>query len=164
MSLPINAKSSSRIRYLLLASLTLNLAFAGAAGAMAVQHSRTPPPLQAVAGINRSVAVRFDRIAATLPAGDARIMRQEFRTEAVKLAIAETEIRLSKEAVRESLRAQPFDPTAVRKAMAETNAARDRFYELVHDVVSAATVKMSAAGRETLADWPEKRDRTVITQ
>ncbi len=94
-----NAKIGGRGRYLLLGSLTLNLVFAGAAGAMALQHSN-PAPLQPVVGIKHGMEHRFDRIAASLPTSDAKIMRAEFRTQAVKLAAAEAEVRLSEEAVR----------------------------------------------------------------
>lgn len=164
MSMSANAKNSSRGRYLLLGSLTLNLLFAGVAGAVALQHTRAPAPLQPVAGIKHGIEYKFNRIVATLPPADAKIMREQFRAEAVKLIAAEAELRLSEEAVRDSLRAQPFDPSAVRTAMAETNAARDSFYQLLHNVVASATVQMSAAGRETLADWRQKRDQAVITQ
>ncbi len=164
MSVLPKAESSGRARYLLLGSLTLNLLFAGAAGTMALQHSYTPAPLQQVVGIKHGVEQRFYRIAASLPPDDAKIMRTEFHTEAVKLATAEAQIRLSEEAVRDSLRAEPFDPAAVRTAMAQTSAARDNFYQLVHEVVASATTRMSAAGRETLADWPQRRGKAVITQ
>jgi uncharacterized membrane protein len=158
------AKSSGRARYLLLGSLMLNLLFAGAAAAMALQHSHTPAPLQPVVGIKHGIEQRVNRIVASLPPNDAKIMRTEFGAEAVKLATAEAQIRLSEEAVRDSLRAEPFDPAAVRAAMAETSAARDHFYQLVHDAVATATTKMSAAGRVTLADWPQRRGKTVIAQ
>lgn len=164
MSLAPKAEGPGYMRHLLLGSLTLNLVFAGAAGAMAVQHSTAPPTLQPVVGIKHGVEQHFDRIVASLPPDDARIMRAEFRAEAVKLAAAEAQIRLSEAAVRETLRAQPFDPAAVRDAMAETSAARDGFYQLVHAVVASATARMSAAGRETLADWPQRRDKALITQ
>jgi hypothetical protein len=163
MSLSANRKISTRGGYLLLGSLTLNLLLAGAVGLMASQHS-TAAPLQPVAGIKRGIEQRFDRIAASLPVDDARIMRTEFRSQAVRIATAEAELRLSEEAVRNSLRAQPFDPAAVRAAMAESSAARDRFDELVHDALADATEKMSPAGRETLADWPTRRANAVITQ
>jgi uncharacterized membrane protein len=163
-SLAPKAESSGRVRYLLLGSLTLNLAFVGAAAAMAVQHSNTAAPLQPVVGIQHSFEQHFNRMAASLPPADAIIMRAEFRAQAVKLATVQAQIRLSQEAVRNSLRAQPFDPAAVRIAMAETSAARNDFYQLVHNVVAAATAKMSPAGREMLADWPRRRDQTVITQ
>lgn len=164
MSVSAKGTNSSRGRYLLLGSLALNLLFAGGAGAVALQHSHAAAPLQPVAGIKHGVEYKFNRIVATLPPADARIMRKQFRAEAIKLAEAEAQVRISEEAIRDSLRAQPFDPAAVRNAMAETSAARDSFYQLVHNVVAAATEQMSPAGRETLADWPQRRDRTVITQ
>jgi uncharacterized membrane protein len=163
MSVSQDAKDSGYSRYLLLGSLTLNLLLAGAACAVALQHS-ADVPLQPVAGIKHGLAQRFDRIAASLPASDGKIIRTEFRAEAVKLASAEAQIRLSKEAVRDSLRAEPFDPAAMRAAMAETSTARDHFYQLVHDVVATATAKMSPAGRVTLADWPTRGAKMVVTQ
>jgi len=164
MALSQNARISGHLRYLLLGSLTLNLLFAGAAGAMAVQHARAPAPLQPVVGIKHGVEHRFNRIAASLPPADAKIMRAEFRAEAVQLAEAEAQLRLSEEAVRDSLRAEPFDPAAVRSAMGQSSAAHESFYALIHNLVAAATAKMSPAGRETLADWRQRRDRAVITQ
>jgi hypothetical protein len=164
MSIWTNALSGTRARYLLLGSLTLNLVFAGAAGAVALQHATKLPPLQPVVGMNRGVEHRFDRIAAALPANDANIIRAEFHTQAIRLATAETQVRLSEQGVRDSLRAQPFDPAAVRTAMAETSQARDRFLELVHETVASATAKMSPAGREALADWRKRRIAAVVTQ
>ncbi len=163
MSLSANAKSSGRARYLLLGSLMLNLVFAGAAGAVALQHARAVP-LQPVVGIKHGMAQRLDRIAASLPANDAGVMRTELRADAVKLAAAETEVRLSQEAVRDKLRAEPFDPAAVRAAMAETSAAREHFYQVLHDALATATTKMSDAGRKRLADWPTRRANAVVTQ
>jgi len=160
----IFADAGTRARYLLLGSLTLNLAFAGAAGAVAFQHATKLPPLQPVVGMERSVEQRFDRIASALPANDAAIMRAEFRAQAIKLATAETQVRLSEQAVRDSLRAQPFDPAAVRVAMAEINHARDRFFELVHETVAGATAKMSPEGRQALADLRRSRVAAVVTQ
>ena len=73
-------------------------------------------------------------------------------------------MRLTEQAVRDSLRAQPFDPAAVRAAMAQTTLAKDRFYELVHETVAGATAKMSLAGRQALADWRRRRVAAVATQ
>jgi uncharacterized membrane protein len=161
-----NTRSSSGVRYLLLGSLTLNLAFAGAAGAMAVEHASATRtvPLQPVVGIKHGIDHRFDRIEASLPANDAKIMRAGFRAEAVQLATAETRVRLSEAAVRDQLRAQPFDPAAVRTAMAESGAARDRFHQLVQEIIASTTAKMSPTGRAALADWPERNRKAVITQ
>lgn len=164
MSIFTDAFSGTRARYLLLGSLTLNLVFAGAAGAVAFQHATRLPPLQPVVGLDRGVEQRFDRIAAALPANDANIMRAEFRAQAIPLATAETQVRLSEQAVRDALRAQPFDPAAVRAAMAQTSQAKDRFYKLVHETVAGATAKMSPAGRAALADWRRRRVAASTTQ
>jgi uncharacterized membrane protein len=161
------AENPGRARfYLLVASLALNLALAGVAGAMAVRHAhKTPVPLKPVAGMQRGIEFHLDRIAASLPPNDAQILREEVNAEADKLATAEAAIRLSKEAVRDSLRAEPFDPRAVRAAMAETSTARDHFFRLLHNTFAIATARMSAAGRQRLADWPaNRRDNTVVTQ
>lgn len=163
MVLSAEAKSVGRVRWLLVGSLTVNLLLLGAAGAMALQHV-SAVPLKPVVGIKHSMEQRLDNIAASLPASDAVVMRTAIRADAVKLAAAETEIRLSQEAVRESLRAQPFDPAAVRAAMAETTAAREHFYTVLHDAVASATERMSEAGRKTLADWPARRENAVVTQ
>jgi uncharacterized membrane protein len=162
MSLSAYANGSGRARYLLLGSLTLNLVLAGAAGAVALQHARAVP-LQAVVGIKHGMTHRLDRIEASLPTDDAGVMRAELGAEAVKLATAEAEVRLAQETVRDKLRAEPFDPAAVRAAMAQTSAAREDFYRVLHDALAAATAKMSEAGRKQLADWPTRRD-AVVTQ
>ena len=153
-------------RYLLVASLALNLAFAGVAGAMALRHThKAPAPLKPVAGMEHGMQFHLDRIAASLPPSDAQILHEEVNAEAVKLAAAEAEIRLSKEAVRDSLRAEPFDPGAVRAAMADTSTARDHLFRVLHNAFAIATARMSAAGRQRLADWPANRhDNTVVTQ
>ena len=165
MSFFTDALSGTRARYLLLGSLTLNLVFAGAAGAVAFQHATKLPPLQPVVGMDRGVEQRFDRIAAALPTNDATILRTEFHAQAVKLATAETQVRLSEQAIRDSLRAQPFDPAAVRAAMAQSSQAKDGFFELVHETVAGATAKMSPAGRQALADWRRRRTAAAtVTQ
>ncbi|MGH6672379.1 MAG: periplasmic heavy metal sensor [Xanthobacteraceae bacterium] len=164
MSLWATIKIGGRVRYLLLGSLMLNLAFVGAAGAMALQHTRDVP-LQPVLGIgHHGVEHRFDHLLARLPAHDATIMRAMLRADAVKLATAEAQIRLSQVEVRDSLRAQPFDPAAVRTAMAETSRAHDHLFQLVHSALATATAEMSPAGRQTIADWPQRRDNLVVRQ
>jgi hypothetical protein len=163
----LRAENPGRTRlYLLVASLTLNLAFAGMAAAVALRHAHAAPaPLKPVAGMKHGIEFHLDRIAASLPPNDAQILREEVNAEAIKLAAAEAEVRLSKEAVRDSLRAEPFDPQAVRTAMAETSMARDHFFRLLHNAFAGATARMSAAGRQRLADWPANRhDNTVVTQ
>lgn len=164
MALCAGIKIGGRARYLLLGSLMLNLVFVGMGGAMVLQRAHAVP-LQPVRGIeHHGVERHFNRLLKRLPVNDAAIMRTMLRADAVKLATAEAQVRLSQVAVGDSLRAQPFDPAAVRTAMAETSQARDHLFELVHNALATATAKMSPAGRQALADWPRRRSNQVMTQ
>jgi len=157
MSTLTNFDIAARWRWLLLASLALNLFFIGAAGAVAFRYSSSVP-LAAVARIHRGIADRLDRIAATLPSNDAKVMRSEIRADARKFATAQADLRLSQEEVRNTLRAEPFDAEATRTALAVARAARENFDLVLHDVIATAAAKMSVVGRNKLADWPAQRE------
>lgn len=146
-------EGTSYIRWLLLGSLALNLFFVGAAGAVAFRYS-SPVPLMNVARIRHNVADRLDRIAASLPANDADIMRTELRAGAAKIAAAQADLLLSQDEMRTSLRADPFNADAVRAAMDQNRAAHENFEQVLHDIIASAAAKMSVVGRNKLADWP----------
>jgi uncharacterized membrane protein len=152
MSIFPRTESSGHWRWLLTGSLALNLFFVGAAGAVAIRYSG-PVPLTIVGRIDHSLAGRLDRIAAKLPPADAELLRGQLRGEAVKVAAAQADLALAQEDVRKSLRAQPFDPEAMRTAMAESRAAHDNVDQILHDTIAAAAANMSVVGRATLADW-----------
>jgi uncharacterized membrane protein len=153
---PSTESGGTRWRWLLLGSLALNLFFVGAAGAVAIRYSG-PVPLTTVARIDHSLASRLDHIAAALPPSDAALLRSQLRGEAVKLAAAQADLRLAQDDVRKSLRAQPFDPGAMRTAMAESRSAHDNVDQVLHDTIAAAAANMSVVGRTKLADWPAER-------
>jgi len=153
MTILPSIESGARVRWLLLGSMALNLFFVGAAGAVALRYT-SPVPLATVALINHSMASRLDRIATSLPPADSEVMRTQLRHDAVKLAAAQADLRLSQEDVRKSLRAEPFDSAAVRLAMAESRTARDNFDQALHDTIATAAAQMSVVGRSKLADWP----------
>jgi uncharacterized membrane protein len=153
MSVLPHIEGAARARWLLLGSLALNLFFVGAAGAVAYRYTG-PAPLATVARIDHSLASRLNRIAASLPATDAKIMRSQLRAEEEKIATAQADLRLSREEVRNSLRAEPFDAEAMRTAMADNRAARENFDEVLHDMIASAAAKMSIVGRNKLAEWP----------
>lgn len=157
MSIVSGTESGARLRWLLLGSLALNLFFVGAAGAVALRYS-SPVPLATVSRIDHSLASRLDRVAASLPPADAQLLRTQLRDEAVHVAAVQADLRLSREDVRKSLRAQPFDAEAMRSAMAENRAAREKFDQVLHDMIAAAAAKMSIVGRTKLAEWPAQRD------
>ncbi|SRR5271155_1337388 len=157
MSVLLKTEGGTRMRWLLLGSLALNLFFVGAAGAVALRYS-SPVPLATVTRIDHSLAARFNRIAATLPPADAQVMRTQLRVEAQKVASAQADLRLSQDEMRKSLRAEPYDPDAMRLAMAENRTARDNFDQVLHDMIAAAAAKMSIVGRTKLAEWPAERE------
>ena|SRR5579862_3935906 len=166
MSVSPQALGTGYSRWLLLGSLTLNLIFAGAATVSLTRHSAAVP-LEPVAHLSHGAEHRLDRIATTLPGPDAQIMRSFIRAQAAKVVAAQADLRVSQDDLRASLRAKPFNPAAVRAAMAETSAARDNYDQVLQDVIASAAAKMSPEGRSKLADWPPPRPQhpePMITQ
>ena len=163
MTLIPGKEGGPHLRWLLLGSLTLNLFFVGAAGAVAIRYSG-PEPLATVVQIDRGMAGRLDRIAAILPPADAEVLRTQLRADAEKVAAAQADLRLSQDDVRKSLRAQPFDSDAMRAAMAKSHAAHDNFDQVLHETIAAAAAKMSLLGRIKLADWRSEREQTRTLQ
>ena len=140
-------------RWILLVSLGLNLFFVGAAGAFAVRHYVVADAGRAVP-VDRSVAARIERLAATLPASDGEILRGEYRATAASVDGSREAYRRAQDDVRQTLRSEPFRPEAMRAAMSETRRARQVFDQLLQDVIASAAAKMSVTGRNKLADWP----------
>lgn len=159
--LSAGASQDRSTRLLLLCSLALNLFFVGAAGTLLARHYLTVPA--ASAPIDRSVAGRIERLAATLPAADADILRAEFRADTARVEAAQATYRQAQDRVREALRAEPFDPARLRAAMAETRSARPAFDQALQELIASAAGKMSKAGREKIADWPPRQRSTSET-
>ena len=145
---PAMTRGSSR--WLLLASLALNLFFVGAAVAIAVR-APTPPAW------DRNVFVRVERIATTLPPSDAELLRGQIKANREAIEDTQTKYRTAQDTIRATLRQQPFDPAAMREAMAKTRAARQNFDQTIQGVFATTAAQMSAAGRHALADWPPGR-------
>ncbi len=137
-------------RRIVLWSLALNLFFIGLVAALVVRLSIAPP---ATAPIDRSANGRIERIAAILPAADAEVIRAEYRAKAAPVDAARDDFERSVDAIRETFRAEPYDIEATRVAMAEARGRRQKFDLLLHDIIASAANKMSAAGRQKLADW-----------
>jgi uncharacterized membrane protein len=163
MSLLPKFDGAGRLRWLFVTSLALNVFFVGAAGAVAFRYSGAGTvPLSNVAQINRDVANRLNEIAASLPAADAEVMRAELRANAEKVASAQADLRLSREDLRDNLRAEPFDANALRAAMAANRTARENFELVLNGVLVTAAAKMSVVGRNKLADWSTTRGRASV--
>lgn len=138
-------------RWLLLGSLALNLFFIAFAVAMAV---RPPPP---ASNWDRDVFVRIERIAGTLPASDAGILRAQIATDRGAIETAQQEYRSAQGVIRSAMRSQPFDAEALRTAMANTRTARQAFDQTIQGTIAGAAGQMSQSGRQALADWPPSR-------
>lgn len=134
-------------RVLLVASLALNLFFAGAAVAVALHRMHGPPPT------GRGQTVHIDRLAATLPAADATVLRARFGEIAASLAAAEQASRLAQDKARSAISATPFDATAGDQAFVELRAARRAVWLIVHKAILDAARDMSQEGRDQLATW-----------
>jgi uncharacterized membrane protein len=140
-------------RWLLLGSLALNLFFVGIAVAMLV---RGPPPPR---HWHHNVFERVNRLADALPSADEKIVRDAMDANHAAIARAQDGLHDSRDAIRATLRQQPFKEDALRAAMAKARAARQTFDEVIQGVFASAAAKMSPAGRQALADWPRGRRR-----
>lgn len=141
--------SATKPRWLLIGSLALNLFFIGLIGSMAFRSFGTTPEVPT----NRRDAARIESIAASLPPADAEKLRAQFAAQRPAVEAARENIGRKQDVIRATLRAEPFDIEALRRAMAETRAARETFYQALGGVISGAAAEMSQAGRNKLADW-----------
>jgi len=157
MSLAPAAMTRGSSRWLLLGSLALNLFFIGIAVAIAIR----PAPAPAPTSWDPDVFVRMERIATTLPADDAAILRAQINVDRSGLAAAQSAWQADRVKIREMLRQEPFDPAALREAMTRTRADRQSYDQIVQNLFAQAASKMSHEGRLTLANWPPNRKRST---
>jgi uncharacterized membrane protein len=149
-SSPVERDRTSRV--ILLISLALNLFFLGLISAGPVRHLFHPHQ-RAVVEPMRNAAERIDRLASTLPAEDADKLRAAFGTKQRTLESAHAAYRKAQESMLGTLRAEPFDVSALHSAMAEVRGARQSLDAAFQDVIATAATEMSPAGRSKLAEW-----------
>ena len=146
---PAMTRGSSR--WLLLGSLALNLFFVGVAFAFAIRAPAAP-------SWDRNVLVRVERVAATLPPADADLLRGQINGNRATIEDTQTKYRTAQDAIRATLRQDPFDAAAMGAVMAKTRSARQNFDQAIQGVFAGAAAQMSSAGRHALADWPPRRN------
>jgi uncharacterized membrane protein len=156
MTMAMPDRSSRR---LLIGSLALNLFFVGTVGALALRHIMAPPH-QAETERPRTAEARLERLAAPLPAADADKLRAAFRARASEAESARDALNRAFERVQAALRAQPFDATQLRAAMADARAARPLYEMVMQDIFAAGASEMSPEGRARLAEWPPRPPNT----
>jgi len=146
----LTASSRGGSRWLLLASLALNLFFVGVALAMIF---RAPAPSY----WDPNVFVRVERLAATLPPADAEILRNQISANHTAIDAAQTKYHSARRHIHEVLQQEPFDVEAMRAATAQTRAARLNFDQTIQGVFADIAAKITPAGRQALANWPPGR-------
>ncbi len=142
-------------RLLLVASLALNLFFVGAAVSIAIQQSRVPV---ADAPLDRSPAARIDRLAATLPGPDAKLVYAQFQAAEPAIEAGRLASRAAQEKVRRILKTEPFDIGAADDALSSLRDARRAVWLTLHAALVRAAADMSPEGRARLADWVPPND------
>ena len=102
--------------------------------------------------------MRVERVAATLPPADADLLRGQINGNRATIEDTQTKYRTAQDAIRATLRQDPFDAAAMGAVMAKTRAARQNFDQAIQAVFAGAAAQMSSAGRHALADWPPGRN------
>jgi uncharacterized membrane protein len=134
-------------RWLLLGSLALNLFFVGVALALAIRAPAPPTRW------DPNVFVRIDRLAATLPAADAGVLKGMIAANHAAIENTQDRYHAARDEIRATLRQNPFKVEDMRAAMAKTRTARQSFALVIQGVFADAAAKISPAGRLALADW-----------
>jgi len=144
----LSSPATPAARYWLFGSLALNLFLVGIASALLIREPEIP---------DRSIGARIERLASTLPSSDADKLRAEFRTQRDAVNDTRAAYDNARDGIRAVLRREPFDPTAMREAMAKARAARQQFDQVMQGIMVKAAGEMSPLGREKLAEWPPGR-------
>jgi len=153
VSLAPAAMTRGSSRWLLLGSLALNLFFIGIALAMTVRPTSAPTPTT----WDPDVFVRMERIAQTLPAADAAVLRAQIDSSRSAVANAQSTWQGDRDSIRDTLRKEPFDAATLRSVMARTRADRQSYDQALQNLFAEAASKMSHEGRLALANWPPNR-------
>ena len=131
-----------RVQILLFVSLALNLFLAGflAARWLAPEWHEQPRGPQAI----------VEKLTSHLSGADAEVMRAAFQANQGKLAAAFGEVQQARHEVRQRLAAQPFDPDALAKAVAEVRVKQGAYFTALQEIILPAVGKLSPEGRKHL--------------
>jgi len=130
-------------KWVLTASLALNVFLATVLVVVYRPHRPPPPDVTQIA----------ERIAETLPAADAAILREIVALRAPEIDRVNRLSRSMPDRVRAVLGKEEFDPNALRPLFAEIAAAHQRMDEALAGLVIEAATRMSPEGRAAIARW-----------
>ncbi len=135
-------RTSRRFQIVLFVSLALNLFLAGFLAARWLApawHEERRGPEAIV-----------ERLTSRLSGADAEVMRAAFQANQPKLASLFGELQQARREVRQRLAAQPFDPDALAKAVADLRIKQTAFFTGLQDTILPAVGKLSPEGRGRL--------------
>ena len=130
------------------ASIALNLFLVALVAGHLLGHPR--------GGRRMAPVMRIDSLAATLPAPDGDKLRAALQARSGDISAAVDRFRAAQDKVRAVLRSEPFDPAALKQAMAESQDRHLAMEAAIQDLIAGAAGEMSAAGRAKLAEWPRR--------
>lgn len=130
-------------RYVLLASLVLNLFLAG----LMVGRFVAPPPPGPPPSPDRFI----DALTRGMSPADGAVMRQIFAAHRAELDQAMAQADQARESVRDALEAQTFDQAALDAALGRAEVARRSLENLRQGVMTEAVRQLSPEGRRYLA-------------
>lgn len=136
-------KSSKLTLWLLVASLAGNVFFGAVMSAPLFRPPPRPPQPERI----------VEEMAESLPAADARILREALDAKRGALAEEGDGPREFHERTRQVLLAEPFDPDSFRRLTSEFHARRERVGTIIGDILVEALPRMSPEGRKALADF-----------
>jgi len=106
---------------------------------------------------DRSAESRVERLAKKLPSPDADKLRKAFAARAGDLPAARAELTASRDAFRQALKAEPFDPARLEKSLVAMDVSRAKIKQIMRTAVAAAAAEMTAEGRGRLAEGAKRR-------
>jgi len=106
---------------------------------------------------DRSAESRVERLAKKLPDTDADKLRKAFAARAGDLPAARAELKAARDAFRQALKAEPFDPARLEKSLVAMDVSRAKIKQIMRTAVAAAAAEMTAEGRGRLAEGAKRR-------
>ncbi|MGQ9365011.1 periplasmic heavy metal sensor [Azospirillum sp. ST 5-10] len=136
--------------YLLIASLAANMLLIGIFVGQLMHWGPPPPPPP---GPERRLAHFVDRVAEVLSPADASVLRETFEAKRSLLRQQEDNRDALRRAVERALSGDTYDAQALADAFARFHAADDELSRQVDAAVVDVLGRLSAEGRQTLADF-----------
>ena len=141
----IDVKIDRLALWFLVVALFVSLAANVLYGGIAMGRAAKPLPMQAE-------TVALGPILKSLPEADRRLMKRAFAQHRDELAHAGAAAKASASALREALKADPYDPQRVEAALADYRSNFHALHDLEQNVFWEAAEHISPRGRAMLAD------------